>query len=112
MCEFHFGAQPTSRCSCIRFLFFDLLGIRRLICEDVSLGISGESYGGKPTQMLSDCKRPRVERLSKSRVCLSSYWAGLSAEDPANTLRPSANVTFFALAELEPSFARYPSTVT
>src|SRR5262245_24807919 len=44
---------------------------------------------------------------------LRRHFVGLpSAEDPANTLRPSASLTLFAFAIFAPSFARYPSTVT
>ena len=35
-----------------------------------------------------------------------AYSARFSAEDPAKTLRPSANVTFFAFAKLDWSLAR------
>src|ERR1700735_440303 len=40
------------------------------------------------------------------------FLSSVSAADPANTLRPSASVTLRALASLEPSLAREPSTLT
>jgi hypothetical protein len=40
------------------------------------------------------------------------YWSADGAEEPANTFRPSGRETRLALAVVEPSFAREPSTVT
>src|SRR5581483_1762933 len=56
-----------------------------------------------------------VRALSRTIVLVDAapYCDGLPSEDdPANTLRPSGNVTFFAFAILDPSLAAYPSTVT
>ena len=49
-------------------------------------------------ETLSDDKDGRGVRVSYSRLP--------SADEPANTFRPSANVTLRALAIFEPSFAR------
>jgi hypothetical protein len=44
--------------------------------------------------------------LEFQKIKLERYSARFSADDPAKTLRPSANVTFFAFAKLDWSLAR------
>src|SRR5215467_8597209 len=55
------------------------------------------------TESSSHCYPPHP--ISTKTYCPSVF-------DPAKTLRPSASVTRRAFARLEPSFAKYPSTVT
>src|SRR6266571_7441165 len=52
------------------------------------------------------------EQTQHDRRCDHWFGAPSPPDDPANTLRPSGNLTLRAFAVLEPSFAIEPSTVT